>query len=113
MRKILYVLMIFWSSGAFSSSSINNAKIQSLGYDKSHNNIVFIRVDKAIESKRKVKCHVNHDWHYTLKISTPFDEKMYSALLAAQASKQNLTLIGSGKCDAFSQIESLNVLYSY
>lgn len=102
------------SFSSYSASVISNAKIDQLGLDKNQPNILFIRTDVAPSNQSgKIGCHQNPGWNYVLKLETPYDDKMFSMLLAANASKQKVKLHGSGQCDVFGSIETLHILYTY
>ena len=112
-NKILSLSLFLFSFNVFGASTISDVTIKMIGYDKNHPNIIFIRTSKLPSTLERVACHTDTNWNYVLKLSSPLEEKMYTALLAAQASKQNLTLRGSGLCDApYSVIESLSVVYA-
>ncbi len=97
---------------ANAGSTISDTKITLLGLDKNHPDVLFIRTAKSPLEQDRVGCHTNNDWNYTLKMSSEFDKKIFSAMLAAQNSKQTLTLVGSGNCDGgYNRIEALNIVY--
>ena len=108
---ILIFLLI--STNTLAASSVENVTIKMIGYDKNIPDAVFIKTSKLPSEQSKVACHTDTNWNYVLLLSTPLEEKMYAAVLAAQASNQNLTLKGSGLCNAsYPVIESLHVLYA-
>ncbi len=116
-KKVLTVLVVMMAMITINASAVGvvtNAKIYQLGYDKDRPDVLFIRTDVTpSQQSDKISCHVNPGWNYVLRLQSSFEEKMYSALLAAHASKQTITLRGSGSCDIFGTIESLHVVYTY
>ena len=93
----LTLITLLVSVQAEAASVITRTKIVQLGYDKNHQDVLFIRTETwPADQLDKIACHTNPHWNFVLKLTTPFEEKMYSALLAAQASKQIITLKGSG-----------------
>jgi hypothetical protein len=102
--KFSLVALILCSSGTF-AGEVTDAVITKLLINKSYGETVFILVDK---SKSNIPaCHVNGSWTYVLSVTTELDKKMYALLLAARASQTPVTLNGSGACDVFGSIESL------
>ncbi len=107
-------LLLAISLSSHSASVIDNAKITQIGLDKNQPNVLFIRSDVAPDNQSgRIACHNNPGWNYVLKLETPYDDKMFSMLLAANTSKQKVRLRGSGQCDVFGSIETLHVLYTY
>lgn len=114
MKKILLTLGLMLATvNAFANTTIENVTIKLIGYDKNIPDAILIKTDKPASQQTRISCHTDTNWNFLLKMSTPLEDKMYAALLSAQASKQNLTLVGSGVCDAsYSAIESLHIIYA-
>lgn len=114
MNKIIWALtFLLISANALATSTLENVTIKMIGYDKNIPDAVFIKTSTSPLEQTRALCHKDTNWNYVLLLSTPLEQKMYSALLTAQASKQNLTLKGSGLCNAsYQEIESLHVMYA-
>ncbi|ENM3908859.1 hypothetical protein GCS57_003610 [Vibrio cholerae] len=113
MRLRALTIIATFLSGVVSASSLENVTIEQLGYDKNYPDRVFIKTSVAPTSQSRVQCHNDNNWNYVMPLLSPFEGKMYSALLAAHSAKQKVTLIGTNKCDAFDTIEGLHVIYTY
>lgn len=97
---------------AATPSVLTNVTISDIGYDKNIPDAIFIRTSAGAQDK--IPCHTDGNWHYVLKLSSPLEEKMYTAIVTAQVSKQSLEMRGSGLCDAsYNKIESLHILYTH
>jgi hypothetical protein len=68
------------------------------------NGLVFIKLD--VTPSDKPECS-HHYWDYTLSFSSPIDDKLYAALLAAFASGVLVTTTGTGFCTDYGYIEAL------
>ncbi len=114
MKKTILAIALYLATGySLAGSMVENVTIKVIGYDKGIPDVVFIRTTQAPATQTRIGCHTDTNWNYVLKLSTDLENKMHAALLAAQASKQNLTLKGSGLCDAsYRAIESLHVVYT-
>jgi hypothetical protein len=111
-KKLISIAIILAACNATAGSSLANAKIKMIGYDKNIPDVVFIKTDKPVSSQNKIDCHTDANWNYVLKLATPLEEKMYAALLAAQAAQQNITIGGSNQCNAsYTAVETLHTLY--
>jgi hypothetical protein len=57
-------------------------------------------------------CSSNPNWSFFLPLTTTLENQMLALMLAARASDSPVTFIGSGVCDQFSTVETLEyVLY--
>lgn len=113
-KSLVAAILLSVASSSFAGSTVSNVTITTIGYDKNIPDAIFIRTSKDPLTQTRVSCHTDTNWNYVLRLSpsTPIDEKMYTALLAAQASKQNITLVGSGLCNAsYGVVESLHIMY--
>lgn len=84
--------------------------ITRLGFHKGIADILFIAVDKP--RNNPPACGPNGgSWAFVLPLATDQDKKIYATLLAARASQTPVQLAGTGTCDVFGTIESLQVAF--
>ncbi len=111
-RKMFLSALLLVSLNAFAGSTVSNVTISMIGYDKGIPDVVFIKTSMLPSTQTRISCHTDTNWNYVLRLSIPLEEKMYAALLAAQASRQNVILFGSGLCNSsYPLIESLQTMY--
>lgn len=101
-------LMVSMSSSLSKAGNVYDTVITKLSIGKQHGDVVFILVDKAKDSTPS--CHVNSSWTYVMPLTSEQDKKMYAMLLAARSAQTPVNFNGNGACDAFSGIESLQVI---
>jgi hypothetical protein len=63
-------------------------------------NQVFVKISGSVDS---VRCRTRTDWHYFLDLTSPGAKEIYSALLTAKATNQNVTIQSTGTCDSTGQ----------
>lgn len=109
MKKITIVLSSLMFSLLSSNSSavadLQNVTITALNINKSLGNFLFIRTSTA---PTVVGCQTNSDWNLILPLDSDLSNKIYSALLAAQASQSKVSLGGAGTCNSSFGVELLN-----
>jgi hypothetical protein len=97
------------------SSSVNgvatNVVIGGLGMATENGNMVFISIggNSGGSKTGNPTCSTNgpSKWDFVLPLNTPLQNQMFTALLAAHNAGSPVTLVGSGKCDTFSTVETL------
>ena len=96
-------------SANINASEILNAHITKLMIDKNHGTIVFIQTDGTSDRTPGAGCHTNTTWDYVADLSDATGQEIYSALLAAKASQQEVSLRGKGQstCDLYGNVETL------
>ena len=96
-------------SANLSASEILNAKITKLMIDKNHGSIVFIKTDGTSDRTPGAGCHTNASWDYVADLADASGQEIFSTLLAARASQQEVSLRGKGQsiCDIHSKVETL------
>jgi hypothetical protein len=112
MKKVVIGLLFSSALVAQASTRLSNVTIDRLGYDKNFPDVIFIRTSIPPSGQSRISCHTDNNWNYVLATTLPIEEKMFSAILAAQSTKQKLTLRGSGECGAFNTIEQLRIVYA-
>jgi len=105
-RSISLLLAILTlTNECLAGSTGTNAKIIAIDTNKGYGTgLVFIKLDVAPTGKPSCS---NHYWDYTLSFSTPFDDKLYAALLSAFAAGSLVATTGTGACSDYGSIESL------
>jgi hypothetical protein len=97
------------------SSSVNgvavNVLIASLGMTTTNGSMVFISISSNTGGYKtgNPTCSTNGagQWVFVLPLNTALQNQMFTALLAAHNAGAPVTLVGSGKCDTFSTVETL------
>ena len=112
MKKLLGACIALNTAMSLQAATIHDVTITRLGYDKNFPTALFIRTSTAPATVARPSCHSDTNWNYVLKIETPLEERMYSALLAAHNTKQKLSLVGAGNCSPYPAVEGLNVIYT-
>lgn len=92
-------------SGLSFAGVIYEGKITKVAIDKGTGDKVFIQVDAAKEDSPA--CHTITSWSFVLPLVSDTDNKIFSMLLAARASKATVRLEGSGLCNTHGSVESL------
>lgn len=105
-RSLSAAALLLSATPCFAGSSATNAKIIAMDTNKGYgaNGLVFIKLD--VTPSDKPECS-HHYWDYTLSFSSPIDDKLYAALLAAFASGVLVTTTGTGFCTDYGYIEAL------
>jgi len=103
----LMAALIF--SANLSASEILNAHITKLMIDKNHGTIVFIKTDGTSDRTPGAGCHTNASWDYVADLTDATGQEIFSTLLAARASQQEVSLRGKGQsiCDLYGNVETL------
>ena len=101
--------MAFSLSANLSASEILNAKITKLMIDENLGTIVFIKTDGTSDRTPGAGCHTNASWDYVADLADATGLEIFSTLLAARASQQEVSLRGKGQsiCDIHSKVETL------
>ena len=101
--------MAFSLSANVSASEILNSHVTKLMIDKNHGTIVFIKTDGTSDRTPDTGCHINSTWDYVADLTDATGQEIYSALLAAKASQQEVSLRGKGQstCDLYGNVETL------
>ena len=101
--------MAFSLSANVSASEILNSHVTKLMIDKNHGTIVFIQTDGTSDRTPDTGCHINSTWDYVADLTDATGQEIYSALLAAKASQQEVSLRGKGQstCDLYGNVETL------
>jgi hypothetical protein len=88
--------------------------IDSLGMDSTLGSMVFISIGPPPYSTTGSKtgnptCSTTGpgQWSFVLPLTTAIQQQMFTALLAAHNQGSLVTLVGSGKCDTYSTVETL------
>ena len=96
-------------SANINASEILNAHITKLMIDKNHGTIVFIQTDGTSDRTPGAGCHTNTTWDYVAGLADGSGQEIFSTLLAARASQQEVSLRGKGQstCDLYGNVETL------
>jgi hypothetical protein len=87
---------------------VDGTLIDSIAMDYTTGNMVFISVHSPKTSNPA--CSTNGTWAFVLPLTTSLQTQMFAALLSARSSGANVTLVGSGVCDTYSNVETLVTL---
>lgn len=108
MKKIIKGLILLFTYSIINitnASTIADTKISMLMLDQYHGDKVYIKTTIPHQLNNP-SCH-NSIWSFTLQLTSPLQEKMYSMLLAAQTAGKKVSLIGYGSCSIHTGIETL------
>ena len=107
--KTVILLTTLILSANISASEILSAHITKLMIDKNHGTIVFIKTDGTSNRTPGAGCHTNTNWDYVADLADSSGQEIYSALLMAKASQQEISLHGKGQsvCDIHNKVETL------
>lgn len=107
MKKFVSSLVLLSAliSGLSFAGVIYEGKITKIAIDKGTGDKVFIQVDGTKEDYPA--CHTVTSWSFVLPLSSDTDNKIFSMLLAARASKAKVRLEGNGLCNVHGSVESL------
>jgi hypothetical protein len=87
---------------------VDGTLIDSLAMDYTTGNMVFISVHSP--KSGNPACSTNGTWAFVLPLTTSLQSQMFAALLSARSSGATITLVGSGVCDTYSNVETLVTL---
>lgn len=123
MNKVRFLLLsglLTLSSAALAQRSVlTQVTIDTLGFDQGFPGRVWVRTSISPAQQQRISCHTNNDWNFVLSITdsdpnlAKLKEATLSSLIAAQHSKQKLTLLGSGSCTNVDIAEDLQIVYTY
>ena len=99
------LLLACMTAKGVSAGDVNDAVITKIAISKGLGDILFILVDKPKGSTPA--CHSNLSWTYVLPLSTELDKKIYALLLTARSTQAPITFSGTGQCEVFGSIETL------
>ena len=68
-------------------------------------NMIFVSVSGAVAGPPA--CSDNTAWSFVLPLTTPLENQMLAILLTAQATKSTVTITGTGQCDVYNNVETL------
>ncbi|OZY83950.1 hypothetical protein CBP51_19345 [Cellvibrio mixtus] len=100
-----FLLFSLFSSNSGAVADLQNVTITALNMNRGLGNFLFIRTSAT---PTVVGCQTNPDWNLILPLDSDLSNKIYSALLAAQASQSKVILGGTGTCNSSFGIELLN-----
>jgi len=95
-------------STACSAGDIEATIITNLGIGTQYGNMVFVAV--SLGKNANPSCSTNGTWAFVLPLTTPLQNQMLATLLAARTSQTPVSLYGSGVCDTYSGVETLQVI---
>ena len=102
-----YFLAIMATLASFEASADALGKVDQLLVGRQGNQ-VFVQVDGSVDS---INCRTRNDWHYFLELDTLGGKEIYSALLGAKISGQEIKILSSGNCDDTGQgLELINYI---
>jgi hypothetical protein len=99
MKKILFVCSTIMASllsqYSIATADLQNVTITTLNINRAVGSYLFIRTSVP---PTVVGCQLSPDWNLVLPLDSELNNKIYSALLAAQVSQTKVTLQGAGAC---------------
>ena len=106
--RYLILIILSMLSALSNSATQSNVTIQTLMMDTSANKTdrLFIQTNVPRDSAAP-ECQTSGRWSFVLPLQTDHQNRMYSMLLAASAAGEKLTLLGTGLCDSWVDIETL------
>ncbi len=106
MKKLFISIVIIFMWFTNASAEISNAKIETLMIHKSLGNLLFIKLEN-VTHPNSPSCYTNTNWDFVLPLTSSLDEKMYSILVTAWASDALINYTGTGNCNDYPSVESL------
>lgn len=107
--KILAIVGSICLSATASAGTVTSATITQIEIATSYA-AVFVAVSAA--KTGNPSCSTNGTWGFVMPLTSATENQMLALLLSARATSASVTLIGSGLCDTYSGIETLQyVLY--
>ena len=108
--KTTAVLGAITLSATASAGSSTGATITHIYFGNSYGSFVFIEVSAA--KTGNPSCSSNTTWGFVLPLTTTLENQMLAVVLAARTTNAPVTLTGSGLCDTYSNVETLeNINY--
>lgn len=104
MKKILLFTILCSMSNSFASTT-DLTTIEEIMLDNDNGVKVYFKVKQSLPPEDG--CRENPNWPYVFDISTDFGKSMYSALLAAYASKSTVKVFGYGTCAVHNAVETV------
>lgn len=102
----LAVILLF-ASFEVSAGQLSLSKITKTSISKLKGNYLVIQLDKSVGEQGQESCHSNTAWNFALPLDNPVDDKLFSMVLAAQASGKLVNITGSKSCEAAGNIETM------
>ena len=95
--KICFFSFLVFAGNANATAHLRNVTITKLNINKSLGDLLFIRTSTP---PTIVGCQTDGNWNLVLQLDTELDSKIFSGLLAAQASQSPVHLDGKGECSS-------------
>ena len=108
--KAVAVLVAICFCTSASAGSVTGATITSIYLGNSYGSLVFIQT--SVAKTGNPSCSTNGTWGFVLPLTTALENQMLAVVLSARATGATVTLTGSGVCDTYSTVETLeNITY--
>jgi hypothetical protein len=104
---ILAALCLIALSATASAGSVTGATIRQVQIQTNYN-MVFIAISTA--KTGNPSCSANGQFGFVLPLTTALDNQMLAVLLSARATGATVTLTGTGVCDTYPSVETLQVV---
>ena len=113
MKKLTMTLMSLWVIGAagplFAGGSAT-ANISKVGLIQSIGDVLFVQLSPATVSGAP-GCAVNTEWQFVVSLTTTQGQQMLALLLDAKATNASVQLAGTGTCNVYGNVETLDAIY--
>jgi hypothetical protein len=88
-----------------SAGSVTGATITNVLIGTNYGGMIFIEVSSA--KSGNPSCSTNSNWGFVLPLTTALENQMLAVILSARTTGATVTLTGSGVCDTYSNVETL------
>lgn len=109
MILILLAIGILSPMSALAGSQANNAQITQLSINEAYGG-TYVFIMLSVTPTQQPTCATNGAWSYTFPFSAPGANQVYAMLLSAYTAGSTVDMVGTGTCNEFGQIESLQAL---
>jgi hypothetical protein len=105
---LLLCAALILAPAAKAAGYAGNVSVVETGINRDYPNVVFVRL--SVAPTGIPACSSNGYWHFTLSLTGVTGKELYSMLLTAAASGKLLQITGTGTCNEYGQVESVNAI---
>ena len=113
MKKLTMTLMSLWmvsAAGPLFAGGSATANVAKVGLVQSLGDMLFVQLSPATVTGAP-GCSVNTEWQFVLSLATTQGQQTLALLLEAKATNASVQFSGTGACNVYANVETLDAIY--